>query len=257
MAVKGKSLFLYGYEIDGTNFKLPFQTVATDAEYIAELRQGQYSLTGLLNEIERAMAAVDFFNSFFASATRTNNGGTENRVIIESTSSYLTLNFLSSPVASDSCYAQIGFLASDYTGQTLYTSPCDTGTKVFSEYAPYNYLPKEMFEQQQGALSISSYGLKEAIIFSSQRFIQGDYKYEPEVKVKTEWNAFFNWACQQKPFDFTADYENSPCDVDNVTLERTGSDGKGMSIKWNEMLPSFPFNYTTGQLVMRVVPTGI
>jgi hypothetical protein len=257
MALKGKSLFLYGYEVTEFNKYLPFKP-ASDVVSLAELTEGYYSLTGLTQEIKRAMESVYEMGVFNVEADRTFNQNTENRVIIESlTSGYLELLFATGPSYENSCAELIGYGVSDLTGFTSYEGVSDTGAKVFTEQIGYNYLSSSQNFNQTAVVNVSTVGTKEAIVWSTQRFYQVDFKYEPESKVIVDWEPFLDWATRMRPFDFTPDYENHPESVGDVTLERTSADGKGLAFKWREMLPQFPFFYETGQLVMRVVPTDI
>ena len=257
MALQGKSLINYGYEVTAFNKYLPFKP-ASDVTSLAELTEGYYSLTGICLEIKRAMEEAYEMGVFDVSANRTVNNNTENRVIIATaTQSYFELLFATGPSYENSCASLIGFGVSDYTGGVTYTGASDTGTKLFPAQIGYNYLSPDQNFSQTAVVSVSTIGTKEAIVWSTQRFYQVEYKYEPQAAVIVDWEPFLDWATKMKPFDFTPDYENAPCDVGNVTLERTTADGKGLAFKWREMLPQFPFFYETGQLTMRVVPTDI
>lgn len=255
MAIKNPSMFTYGYFVDGTNKYLPFRVVS-DVEYIAVLDEGYYSGIGLAQEIVRAMNVQAPTTSLQVNIDRSYSSGTQNRWTIKTFSSFLSIMFGSGTSASDSIYSQIGFLASDYTGATTYLGASDTGAKLFTEYPAYTYLPPQLFKTQTGVVTSSTRGDKETIVWSTQRFIQGEFKFEPELKVKTDWQTFFDWSSKIRPFDFTPDYTLDPNETYNVTLEKTTGAGNGLGFKFQEQLPQFPFNYTTGQIQMRVVPAS-
>jgi hypothetical protein len=255
MALRNPSMFNFGYTIDSSNKYLPFR-VTSDVEYLATLDEGYYSSQTLADEIITQMQAFAPTINFQISINRTVNSNTENRwTIAAPNATYFSLNFATGTNASDSVWSEIGFNASDYTGALTYTGASDTGTKLITAYSAYNYLPPETFKTQSGVTTTSVRGDKDTIIWSTQRFIQCEFKYEPEVKVKTDWQDLMDWMSKIRPFDFTPDYVSAPCDVYSVTLEKDSVAGNGLGYKWQEMLPQFPFNYTTGQMAFRVTPS--
>lgn len=234
------------------NRSLDFVAALAGPTKLATLRLGYYSLTGLMTEIERAMNEADPANTYTVTADRTINGGTENRVTISTSGSYLDLLFATGPRTASSCASLIGF-SGDQTGSTSYTGTSSAGVPLIPEYTAYTFLDTTMWRKNFGVTTITASGKKEAIVYQIQKFMTATFKYEPEAKVITEWLDFVDWSIQQKPFDFTPDYVTAPSTVRQVTLDGTGDDGKGMGWRWKEMLPDFPFNYTTGELKFRLV----
>lgn len=251
MALRNRSLFLYGLQVTELNQSLDFRRVNLGPEVNATLRLGYYSLTSLMVEIKRALQAADTTNTYTVTANRTINGGTENRITISTSGAYLDLLFSSGSRAASSCASLIGF-SGDQTGATTYTGTASAGTVLTSELVGYNYLPPSMWRKVNGVSNITADGEKEAIVYGIQRFIQISFKHEPEAKVMVDWANLVDWCIQQRPFDFTPDFVLSPSDVYDVTFEQTPDEGKGLGFKWQEMLPDFPFNYQTGNLKFRV-----
>lgn len=252
MALRAKSLFLYGFEITTGNRSIDFKTSAGGVEYQATLSLGQYTLTQLLSEIARAMKEADPAHTYTAIANRTYNGGLENRVSISTTGSYLSLLFGTGSRVSSSVSSLIGFTATDYTGLTSYNGSSTAGTALVPDYIAYSYLGPEFLRKNFGSVNIAADGSKEAITFSVQRFFQGEWKYEPETKVIAEWTPLMDWMIQQKPIEFTPQI-SSPTVFYEATLETTSDDGKGLGYAMKEMLPQFPFFYQTGNLKFRQI----
>jgi hypothetical protein len=250
MALRGKSLFLYGFEVTTLNSSVDFKNASGGPEIRATLRLGFYSLTSLGIEIVRAMQAADPANLYSFSVDRTYNGGIENRITISTSGIFLSLLFGSGSRAASTVAPLIGF-SGDQTGLTAYISTASAGTVLIPDLVFYNYLPTTHWRKVQGTVNITASGQKEAIVFQIQRFLQFQVKYEPEAKVIVEWTPFIDWIIQQRLWEFTPDYASAPSTYHEVTLERSSDDGKGLGFKFTEMLPNFPFNYDTGVLMLR------
>lgn len=250
MALKTKSLFLYGFAIDQFNSSLDFVAAMSGPTIMATLNTGFYSLGSLMDELVRAMNAADADNVYSYTIDRTIAGGLENRVTIATNGTYLSLLFGSGPRVASSVSPLIGFNAVDYTGATSYTSSASAGTVLITEREPYSYIGPNMTRKVQGSVNISASGLKEAIVFSIQTFLEFEVQQEPEMKVIIEWQPFIDWMIQQRLFEFTPEY-NVPNTFYEVTLEKSGYDGQGLGLQMTEMLPDFPFYYKTGKMTLR------
>jgi len=251
MALRDKSLFLFGFEVNPLNSSLDFRSSMGGPIRLATLQVGFYSLTDLMREIKRAMEAADPLNTYTITADRTVNSGTENRVRIATSGMYLDLLFGSGPRVASSIAPTIGFAAVDLSAALFYIGTATAGIALVSEYTPYNYTPPTIQRSIFGAVNIAADGTKEAIVWQVQRFFEMNFKYEPEAKVVTDWSDLMTWAIQQKPLEYTPEV-STPNVFFNCTLESTPEDAKGLAFKMKEMLPDFPFNYTTGMLKFRV-----
>lgn len=250
MALTSRSTFLYGLEVTANNRSIDFKAAALGPEKQATLTLGFYSLSGLLTEVKRAMEAADPLNTYTATADRTINSGTENRVTISTSGIFLSLLFASGTRAASTSALILGYTATDKTGFLTYTGTSSAGTILVTEREGYSYLPIEMNKKVQGTVSVSAGGEKEAVVWQIQQFIDVEFKYEPEAKVLTEWEDLIDWVIQQKLFEFTPSIAD-PTEFVEVTLESTDADGKGLGWKWKEMLPQFPFFYRTGNIKLR------
>lgn len=248
MALTAKSLFLYGYEISSLNRSLDFNAGGPTLQ--ATLKFGFYSLSSLMIEIKRAMEEVDLVNKYTISASRTVNGGLENRVTIATNGSTLNLLFGTGPRVISSVASLIGFASTDRTGSTSYIGTSSSGVALVPEYVGYNYLGPEFIRSLFGNLNVSARGDKEAIVWNVQKFFQVEFKYEPGSKVISQWMPFLTWAIEQKSFDFTPEITSGYLFYE-CTLESTQSDGKGLGYAMTEMLPEFPFNFKTGIMKFR------
>jgi len=250
MALRAKSLFLYGLEITPNNQNIPFRAVLAGPELNGVLQVGFYSLTSLALAIKAAMQAADPAHIYTVSVNRNVAGGTENRITISTSGTFLSLLFLTGTLAASSVRDLIAFGSSDFTGATSYTNAATSGIPLITEWFGKNYQPPEVFMKNFGTVNVSTNGEKEAITWTVQRFIGVEFEYEPESKALTEWNDLISWMIQQKPFDFTPEI-TSPTIVHEVTLESSSDDGKGLGFNMKEQVPKYPFMYTTGAMKFR------
>lgn len=253
MALSSKSLILYGLEVTDLNRSIDFKIASLGPTLQASLRLGFYSLTSLCTEVARALNAADATNSYSCTSNRTINGGTENRVTIITSGSFLSLLFLTGPRTASTAATLIGFNVSDYTGSTSYTGAFSAGTALIPDFIGYNFLNQEHKPKVFGARNVSASGLKEVIAFQIQRFINVEFKYETSVRVSGVWEAFVNWSIQGKPFDFTPEIA-SPNTFYEVTLDGSPGDSQGLGWAWKEQIPDYPNEFTTGALIFRLTP---
>lgn len=215
---------------------------------MATLQLGYYTPSSLAIEIDRAMSAADTVSNFTVSITRTSNAA---KITITSSSGYLKLLFLSGPRTASNVALAAGFLVQDYESLTgSIAGPNTAGYVLETEYAAYNYLSPEMVRNVFGVVNVSASGDKEAVVWSTQKYFQFEFRYEPEAKVMTDWRDFLTWCILQRPIECIPD-QTLPATFYEATLETTDADGKGLAYKMIEMLPDFPFNYRTGTLKFR------
>ena len=153
MALTGVSLIRYGLEVNAFNSSLDFKNVFGGSQINATLRTGFYSLTGLMNEVVRAMNAADPSNTYGYTIDRSINSGTENRVTITTNGAFLSLLFGSGSRAITSCAALLGYTATDKTGATSYTSQSSAGETFLTARAGYNYQAPQTSRKIQGTVN--------------------------------------------------------------------------------------------------------
>lgn len=244
MALTGKSLIRYGFEVNAYNANV-FLSIGGPTLY-GQLTYGFYTVDSFMLEVIRVLNALAPSRVFSYSVNRTINSGTEIRVTIAVNTGTFSLDFTQAATFGPT----LGFMSIVYSGQSSYTSSASGGTQIIPEYIGYNYLGPEFTRQVLGSVNISASGLKEAVVFQTMQFLQVEFRYEPQAKVITQWTPFFDWAIQQKVFEFIPQ-TSSPTTYYEVTLEKSSSDSKGLGFKMSEMLPSFPFYYQTGLMVFR------
>jgi hypothetical protein len=254
MALTGVSLIRYGLEVNAFNSSLDFKAVSGGSQISATLLTGFYSLTGLMDEVVRAMNAADPANTYGYTIDRSINSGTENRVTITTSGIFLSLLFATGTRAISSCATLLGYTATDKTGATSYTSQSSAGETFLTARIGYTYQAPETTRKIQGTVNISASGEKEAIVFNVMQFLEVEYRHETQADTFTTWADFFTWAIRQRPFEITpiASTYNTFYDV---TLDSTEADGKGLGYQMKEMLPEFPFYYRTGKLRLRLKAT--
>jgi hypothetical protein len=252
MALKNRSMFLYGFQVSENNRSIDFRSVSGEAIRLATLRLGYYSLSSLGKEIERALHAADQTRTFSVTIDRTYAGGFENRVTITSSSGFFQILGSSGPRSASSALSLIGFNGVDYSGATTYTGQFTAGTTLIPRRAAYNYKSPKHKKEVFGNVNVSASGVKEAVVYSIQTFWQGEFKYEFESVVETEWDPFINWIIQQRLIEFTPDIAQ-PELVYEGTLDRTEADSKGLGHEMLEMTTqNLPGLFRTGLLTFRV-----
>lgn len=262
MALRNRSLFLYAFTIDSTNSSLDF-SVNGGSTLLATLKQGFYTLNSLMTEVVRAMAEQAPTETFSYEIDRSILGGLENRVKIKIAVGTITLLFGSGPRKNSSVALTIGFNPANVTGAEV-SSNFSAGTSLVSSREGYTFLAPEYMRRVRGSVNVSASGVKEAIVYEVQQFTQVEFKHEPESKVITEWRPLMEWLIQQRPVEFTPNYE-TVTETYEVTLEKTAFDGAGLGYQLTEMLPELPFYYRTGMLTFRrslgpyavLVPQGV
>ncbi len=252
MALSAKTLITYGLQVTTLNNKLDFKIAALGPTLTATLNLGFYSPGGLAQEVALQLQTADSTNLYTVTVARNVMGGTQNRLIISTNGSFLSLLFGSGPNFNISCSSLIGFNSVDYTGFTTYTGSNSIGTTLIPDFIGYNYLDNMNQSKLFGAVNISASGLKESVTFNIQLFINVEYKYEKKDNLLA-WRNFFTWAIQQRQFDFTPEI-SFPDTLFNVTLEQTQYHDQGLGYQMNEMLPDFPNLYQTGPLKLRIIP---
>lgn len=249
MALRNKSTFFYGIEIDQTNRSIDFRSTNAGPLFQASLSLGFYSPGDLAIEIVAQLSAADSSNLYTTTVTRTANTA---KITINCTSGYLQFLFLTGPRNSSSADTTIGFLHQDYVSLTgSLTAPNTCGFVLVPQMYGYNYNGPETQQNVFGVVSVSAIGQKETITWAIQKYVTVEFRYEPESIVVTDWQALMSWLIQQKSFEFMPDNTNTSVFYD-VTLDQSAADGKGLGFKMTEMLPDFPFFYQTGVLKMRV-----
>lgn len=256
MALTSRSLIRYGLAVTAFNSSLDFKNASGGSELNATLRTGYYSLTGLMDEVVRAMNEADPANTYSYTIDRSISGGTQNRVTILTSGIFLSLLFATGTRAISSCATLLGYTATDKTGATSYQSQTSAGTTFLTAREGYNYQAPETTRKIQGTVNISASGEKEAVVFNVMQFLEVEFRHETQANTYTTWADFFTWAIKQRPFEITP-ILTSYNTFYEVTLDSTEADGKGLGYQMREMLPDFPFYYRTGKLRMRLKATVI
>lgn len=252
MALSAKSLFTYKIEVTTLNQNLDFVIELGGDTLTAVLDVGFYSPTSLAQQIAYQMQSLDTTNIYTVSVSRNVMGNTQNRITIATNGAYLDLLFGTGPNTNTSCASLIGFNPSDYTGATSYIGSSSTGSILIPNYLGFNFLDVNNGAKVFGAVNVAASGLKEAVTFNIQQFIEVEYRYEVKSRL-TLWTDFFSWAQAQKPFDFTPEISD-PDTFYTCTLEKTSAHSQGLGWRMPEMLPALPNHYTTGPLTFRVTP---
>jgi len=254
MALRSRSMFLYGYQVTEFERALDFRIVSGGDILQATLNVGYYSATSLMTEVKRALEEVDPDHIYDVTMDRTVMSGFENRITIKTDGAFLSLLFGTGPRADTSVASLIGFMNVDYTGATEYIGALTTGTMFSPEMIGYSYRSPEELQTQQGVRTISASGVKEAIVFATMQFVEVQFKYN-KAPYLDGLKAFMQWATQQKKFEFTPEMTD-PSAFYECTLDKTASSDTGMGYELIEMLgDGLPFHWDTGLMRFRRVIT--
>jgi hypothetical protein len=243
-------MFLYGYTVTPNNRFITFGTSVSEVPpttaRTATLNLGYYSLTSLMAEVARALAAADPTHIYTVTANRTVGGGLENRVTIATNFTYLTLYFSSGNASNPA--SLLGFLPQDYSGSTSYTGSLSSGTVLIPEQLGYTFLPPELMQKNFGVVNISASGLKESVVYNIQTFWQVKFRYISRSNAMGPWQALILWMIQQRRLEFTPEI-TSPTVFYEGTLEGPNS---GLELSLAEMLSDgLPQEYETPLLKFR------
>lgn len=249
MALTDKSLFLYGITVGTTNYYLPFKAASGGPEIDAVIPANQYTLTSLAAAIATAMNQADTANTYTVTVNRTLSNNLQNAFTISTSGIYLSLLFGSSSLVSLSIATTIGFTASDKTGSTSYTSASTSGTALQTTWYGFNYQPPSVNLKTIGSVNLAANGTKEVVYWSVQQFIKVEFRYEVQANVLAYWQPMIAWMVTGGCFEFTPETK-TPSTNYSCTLE---SPGGGLELMMKEMIPDFPFVYTTGPLEFRLL----
>lgn len=253
MALKDKSLFLYGFQVTPNNQYIPFKNTSLGVEIDAIIPNGFYTLGSLATAIALALNTADPSNVYTCTVTRTLAANLQNQVTIATSGAFLSLLWNSGAQAASSIATTIGFsTASDSTGATTYNSASTSGTALTTSWYGYNYQRPDANLRTIGAVNIAATGAKEVVYWSVQQFLAVEFRWEAQAYVLASWLPFIQWAVKGQPFEFTPEIVNAST-VYSVTLEKSPGDSKGLGFLMKEMLPDNPFFYTTGALEMRLL----
>lgn len=249
MALRARSLFLYGYEVTELNRSIDFKATSGGVELLATLRLGFYSLTSLLAEIKYAMETVDFNgNLYTVAANRTIAGGTQNRVTITTNGAFLSLFFLTGSRSASSVCGLIGFAKTDRTGALTYTGTLTSGIVLQTDpnFHGSDYKSPALFKENKGVVNKSASGRKEAIVFRVTSMWAVRYKYISESDT-TAWANLLTWMIGQRMIEWTPEV-TSPNVFHIGTLESTSDNSNGLGFNLQEMTPAMVGLYDTGIL---------
>ncbi len=252
MAVRDKSLFLYGFYVDGTNKYLPFKAASGGPEILATIQPSFYTLRTLCTAIALALNTADTANTYTVSVDRTLSSNLQNRITISTSGIYLSLLFSTSTYAATSIRDMINFGSTDRTGATTYTNSITSGTALQTTWYAKNYQAPTVNLRTIGATNHSADGSKETIWWSIQQFITAEFQFEAQANVLAYWAPLITWMVKGRPFEFTPE-TNAPTVVYSVTLEKSSGDGKGLGFMMKEMVPDYPFLYSTGPMEFSLV----
>jgi hypothetical protein len=257
--MKDRALFLYGFDVTDFNKYINFHNAIGGPELTAVLNKGNYTCTEFLAEVKRAMELADGVYKYTWAIDRTLGSGTSNQITVTTTGPHLDLLFGTGTNTATSIRHFIGFDQIDYTGALTYTGSTNGGTILLPDFATWDYLGPDNYITQDGSKQISSYGIKETLVFAKMQFFQGQWKYITNFGSSTqltEWQTFLQYSTRQLKFEFTPSIYEDPSLFYQCTLESTPGDTNGMGYKLTQMINVGLYRfYDTGVMKFRVKPS--
>jgi hypothetical protein len=247
-----RSKFYYGYVVTDDNKYIPFSEGASN--YIAIMKNGSYTLTEFVGEIERAMNVTGAL-LYTVSVNRTD------RKITFSAPSNFTLKVTSG--GSSTIYSPAGFTGADRTGASTYTGNLGSGTEYKPQFPLQSLVDKDDFNMAvESSVITAADGTVEVVKFGDASFYEFEIKYATNLSVDgtiiesgtghNDLVNFMKFAITKAPFEFMKD-RSTPSTFDKVMLDKTSESDKGVGYKLKEIydkgLPGF---FESGVLKLRV-----
>jgi len=253
-----RALFLYGFDVDGTNQFINFRAASMGPILTAVLNIGNYTATEYLAEIQRAMQVADPANTYTPFLDRTINSGKSNLLHLTTSGSYLDILFGTGPNAGNSPAATWGWNTTDFIGATTYVGYTNAGIILFPDFPMYNYQGPEDVITADGAKNVSAFGIKETLVFAQVQFVKAEWMWITDFGNNTQytqWKQAMKYFIRQLKFELTPSINESTSNYFQVTLESTpaNKDGMGYEMKLMNGMGLFRF-YQTGAMQFRLNP---
>lgn len=232
------SKFYGGFNIDQSNYTLPFKETAMGPELSAEIAIGTYTVLDFCTAIASALntAGTNTYTVTFDRVTR---------LITISSSAQINILAATGMTAGLSICPDIGItvdtgLVASYTGLT------PTGYEYRPQFPLQDYMPSSNNAKAVDAtVNKSANGIVQVVRFGVERFIKFSIQYannEPSdsviIKYNTnaisELNDFMQDSCDKNYIEFMHD-ENEPLSYEVILLESTSGDSKGVGYELKEM----------------------
>lgn len=257
MSLTTHSRIYYGLSVDETNFQIDFDEGG--GELTADLQIGDYSLTELVDEVERALNEA-------GALTYTTTLDRSTRKITISAGANFDLLISSGSHAGTSAFDLIGFTGADLTGDDSYESNLGAGSEYVTQFIPQSYVSSDDLRGfAYATVNKSASGRVEMVTFGEEQFVEFNLKYitnivqgtgtpiRTNISGKSDALALIRNLISKAPIEFMPD-EDDYGDYETLQLESTPEDQNGTKYKLKELLgQNLPGYFETGVLKFRVI----
>lgn len=251
--IKTRSKFVYGFDVDSTNFQLSFKEGST--EKTAAVEFGNYTVAEGLTAVTDALNAA---------------GDNTYQVEIDRSTGVVTISadadfdiLLSTGSADTTIHELLGFTqGSDLTGSDTYAGAGICGEVYYPQFLLQDYTPPEHFvESIEATVNRSASGRVEVVTFGQESKIEFNLKYITSLPMdgqvilnsatgREDAIAFLNYVSKKKRFEFFPDRDADS--LYKVIAESLPGYSKGTGFKLR-MMPGLFDIYETGSMQLRVV----
>lgn len=252
------SQFNYGHTITRDNRLFPF--IYNSQEYISSINIGAYTLGNFVNELARALNAVDVL-IFEVSLNR------ETRGITISANNNFVLPVFSSLLKNISCYALAGFdFNADLSGSDTYTGE-QSGFIFKPQFKLQSYIDfEDDQESAKASVAESGSGLTQVASFGLIQRASFNIKYQNNFTANSQCNSypiryngngienlrdFLKYCTTKAPIELVKD-EDAPNLFVPCFLDSTQTSSQGVGFRINELYSEGLAHYfESGNLVFR------
>lgn len=257
MALDSYSQFWLLDPVTDSNFYLPFDEGS--GELIAEVEIGEYTLTNIAVVIQDAMNAVAVTNTYSVSFDRSTR-----KYTITSDNTTFSLLISTGSVVGVDIFSLIGFSGSDTSFNLSQTSNNSSGSVYSPQFKLQDYVPSNNYQEAtSAAISTTASGDVEVVSFGTTNFIEMSIMFctniaQPSIGPirnnltgEDDFRNFMIFATKKYPIEFIID-EDDYNTFENILLEKTESDSKGVGFKIKEMYgKGLPGYFESGKLTFR------
>lgn len=257
MSLTTHSKFYYGYTVDDESNQIDFDEGG--GELTAELEVGEYTMTDLATEIERALNAAGA-NEYTVTVNRST------RIFTVAADANFDLLVSSGSHAGTTAFTTFGFTGADRTGTDTYDGNAAAGTEYSTQFILQSHVSSE---DLRGALfstvNKSASGKSEVVTFGEEAFTEFNMKYVTDIAQGSggpirnradgvsQLRTFMRHIITRAPVEFMPD-EDTPATFESLELESTPEDQNGLKYRLKELYANgLPGYFETGVLKFRVI----
>lgn len=256
MALLSRPLFYYGHIVTADNNLINF--IESGGELTATLNVGNYSLSGYVLEIQRAMRAAGALD-YNVSVDRIT------RLITIAAASNFTLLAATGTNTDTGAWELMGFTAVDLSAASTYTGTLPSGLEYRPQFPLMDYVPTSNFQQAVDAtVNKSGSGKVEVVRYGTEKFMECEIDYATDINCGSgslieaastgvaDLRAFMEYLTVKGLAEFLPDRD--AVGFETFILEKTEQNAQGIGFKLKEKLSDgLAGFYSSGRLTFRKI----